>query len=223
MPGTLDKFTVIQRLADLDRRDPQRKVFGAKVHDYRLRPTVPISVIESFEKQYGISLPHDYRSFITEIGDGGAGPFYGLLPFGKDDTDCDWHSSSLVGDLSKPFPHTGAWNLPASFWSCLPDPSPDTPLEEEDRLMNAWDRELEAHYWNPTIMNGAIPICHQGCALRQWLVVHGEQTGFVWNDLRADSRGIAPVLDQSGNPVKFTDWYMEWLEDSLQKVGESQC
>ena len=49
--------------------------------------------------------------------------------------------------------------------------------------MEAWDRELEAHYWDPAIMNGAIPICHKGCALRQWLVIHGEQRGFVWDDL----------------------------------------
>jgi hypothetical protein len=64
-------------------------------------------------------------------------------------------------------------------------------------------------------MNGAILICHKGCALRQWLVINGEQRGFVWNDHRADNEGIAPVLDQTGNPITFADWYMEWL-DSLR-------
>ncbi len=66
--------------------------------------------------------------------------------------------------------------------------------------MEAWDREVEAHYWNPAIMDGAIPICHKGCALRQWLVIHGEQRGFVWDDLRVDNAGIAPVLGESGEP-----------------------
>jgi hypothetical protein len=80
---------------------------------------------------------------------------------------------------------------------------------------------LEVHYWNPAVMNGAIPICHLGCALRQWLVIHGEQPGFVWNDDRADDAGIAPLLDQAGNPVTFSDWYMGWLKDSLQRVGEA--
>ncbi len=144
MLEALDKSTVVQRLAYLDRRDPRRKIFGANGHDYKLRPTVPISVIESFEKQHGISLPANYRSFITEIGDGGAGPFYGLLPFGKDDDDHDWESGGLVGDVSKPFTHTGTWNLPESFWNGEPDPAPDTLREEEDRLWEAWDRELEA-------------------------------------------------------------------------------
>jgi hypothetical protein len=219
MPRTIDTLTVLQCLADLDRRDPRREVFGAGAHQYKLNPPLSISVVEAFEKQHGISLPEDYRSFITEIGNGGAGPFYGLFPFGMHDDGfdlCSWEGGGMIGDLSKPFPHVTAWNLPMSFWSGEPDPAPDTPLEEEDRLMEAWDRELEAHYWNPAIMNGAIPICHRGCALRQWLVVHGEQRGFVWNDLRVDNGGIATLLGKSDNPLTFTDWYMEWLEDSIR-------
>jgi hypothetical protein len=89
--------------------------------------------------------------------------------------------------------------------------------------MEAWDLELEAHYWNPAIMNGAIPICHQGCGLRQWLVINGEQKGFVWNDFRVDNAGIAPLLDESGKPMTFTDWYMGWLNDSLRKVRTLSC
>jgi len=83
---------------------------------------------------------------------------------------------------SRPFPHVIAWNLPESFWEQEPDPPPGLPVDEEDMLWEAGDEELEKHYWNPAIMNGAIPICHRGCALRQWLVVNGEQKGYVWND-----------------------------------------
>jgi hypothetical protein len=46
----------------------------------------------------------------------------------------------------KPFPHTTAWNLPDSFWGGEPNPPPGTPPEEEDGLLEAWDRELELHY-----------------------------------------------------------------------------
>ena len=61
-------------------------------------------------------------------------------------------------------------------------------------LVEAWDRVEEAQYWNPAIMDGAIPICHKGCALRQWLVIHGDQRGFVWDDNRVDNTGIAPFM-----------------------------
>ena len=218
MTRRIDRFAVLQRLAELDRKDRRRRVFGAASHQYKLNPPLPVSVIEAFEKQHGVSLPEDYRRFITEIGNGGAGPYYGVLPFGEDDVG-DWEAGGLVGDPSKSFPHTSGWNLPESFWVGEPNPAPDIPLDEEGRLMEAWDRELEAHYWNPAIMNGAIPICHKGCALRQWLVIHGDQRGFVWDDNRVDNAGIAPVLDESGVPQTFADWYMGWLDDSMMGVG----
>ncbi len=85
------------------------------------------------------------------------------------------------------------------------------PPEEEDRLWEAWDKVLEIRYWNPAIVDGAIPICHLRCALRQWLVIHGGQPGFVWNDFRADYRGLSPVLGGSGEAVSFTNWYMGWI------------
>src|SRR3954467_4442646 len=181
MPEPLDKQTGLRLLGDLDRRDPRRRAFGAGAHQYRLNPPLPASVIEAFEQRHGVSLPEDYRLFLTEIGDGGAGPYYGVFPFGKDDDDRDWEGGGLVGDPSKPFPHVAAWNVSESFWLGEPDPPDGTPPEEEDRLWEAWDKVLEERYWDPGIMNGAIPICHLGCALRQWLVIQGERRGFVWN------------------------------------------
>jgi hypothetical protein len=222
MTRPIDRFTILPRLDELDRKDRRRRVFGAASHQYKLNPPLSVSVLEQFEKLHGVWLPADYRFFITEIGNGGAGPFYGLFPFGRHDDGhglCDWEGGGLIGDPSKPFLHITAWNLPESFWKDAPNPLPDIPLEEEDRLMEAWDRKLEAHYWNPAIMDGAIPICHKGCALRQWLVIHGDQRGFVWDDNRVDNAGIAPVLDESGEPVTFADWYMGWLDDSIRGMG----
>jgi hypothetical protein len=66
--------------------------------------------------------------------------------------------------------------------------------------------EPEAHSWNPAIMDGAVPICHKGCARRPWLVIHGERRAFVWDSHRADNAGIAPVLGES---VTFADWSMD--------------
>ena len=223
MPTRLDRTTLLRRLADLDRRDRRRRGFGAASHGYKLNPPLPVSVIGAFEVRHGVSLPEDYRYFLTEIGDGGAGPYYGFLPFGKDDDDREWEGGELVGDPGKPFSHTTSWNLPDPFWDGEPDWTPDTPVEEQDRLMEAWDRELEQHYWNPAVMEGAIPICHKGCALRQWLVIHGERRGTVWDDHRADHAGLSPVLGESGEPLTFADWYMGWLEASLGEVGETPC
>jgi hypothetical protein len=222
MDRSIDKHTILRLHKELDQRDPERKVFGSSKHQYRLRPPLPHSEIDAFEKKHAIILPGDYRYFITEIGDGGAGPFYGLFPFGQHDrfhSYCRWEDGRLVGDFSKPFLHTTEWNLPDSFWESGPELAPDMPPGEQDRLMEAWDRKLVEHYWNPAIMNGALPICHLGCATRQWLVVNGEQKGFVWVDDRVDEAGIYPLRGGDGHQMTFSDWYMSWLESAFRECS----
>ncbi|MEZ6143365.1 MAG: SMI1/KNR4 family protein [Zavarzinella sp.] len=217
MATPFDKSTVTCMLADLKCKDPGFKVFGSTVHRYELNPPLPIQQIQEFEAKYGVKLPEDYREFITEIGNGGAGPYYGVFRFGEHDDFRDfqsWEGGYLVGDLSAEFQHQMEWNLPTSFWAKLPDPGPSTPIEEEDRMMEEWDKELNEHYWNPKIMNGAIPICHLGCAIRHWLVINGPQKGFVWADERVDDLGISPLRSDS-KQMTFSDWYMSWLRSPL--------
>jgi hypothetical protein len=224
MFGRFDRRDIVALLNELDRWDPKRKLFGSNGHQYKLRPPLPGSVIEAFERQYGVALPQDYRYFITVIGDGGAGPFYGVFPFGQHDDChdyCAWDRGHLVGDFSKPFPHVTDWNLPASFWDNEPDLSPETPVEVQDKLMEAWDKELEEKYWNPSLVNGAIPICHLGCAQRHWLVINGEQRGYVWDDDRSDNKGLHPVRDEPGSQMTFSDWYMSWLYQASRTVGST--
>ncbi len=66
MREILDRRNVLQRLAELDRQDRQRRVFGASSHQYRMNPPLPVSVIEVFEERHGVTLPADYRLFMTQ-------------------------------------------------------------------------------------------------------------------------------------------------------------
>ena len=83
MDLSFNRNAIVHRLNELDRLDGARKVFGSAVHQYRLQPPLSISVIETLEEHNKVALPGDYRYFITEIGNGGAGPYYGLFSFGK--------------------------------------------------------------------------------------------------------------------------------------------
>jgi hypothetical protein len=76
MSKTLDKSIIVHRLAQATQRDRNWKVFVPLGHHYRLNPTLAVSLVEAFEKHHGVSLPVGYRHFITEIGNGGAGPHY---------------------------------------------------------------------------------------------------------------------------------------------------
>jgi hypothetical protein len=218
-PGNLpslpfEKAAILDTLQLLQRKDRHRRTFGSVLHNYKLNPPLPVEEVEAFETKYSITLPEDYRYFITQVGNGGAGPFYGVFPlegwaFNPVTHKFDEPGWQITDEIGRPFVHTDAWNLPKSFWEKRPDPPPGTSLEEEDRLWESWDqaeREAYAH-----VMDGAIPICHRGCGLSQWLVVNGEQKGYVWNDNTADQAGIAPLRDAQGRQVTFTDWYLDWL------------
>ncbi|MGB1284546.1 MAG: hypothetical protein ACPG44_08790 [Polaribacter sp.] len=58
-------------------------------------------------------------------------------------------------------------------------------------------------------------IADYGCALRYYLVVSGKEKGTIWLDQRADHDGITPVLNHKKEPITFTDWYINWLDESL--------
>jgi hypothetical protein len=218
-PQTLDAARIREALEQLAKRDKKLKVFGAASHGYRLNPPVAARQLSAFEKKIGVSLPDEYRTFITTVSNGGAGPAHGLFKLGEHDDGnrhCKW-KRWLVGDVARPFPHRRSWNLPKAFWAREPRPAEELSEAQQDRLWEAWDAKLAKEYYDPRFMNGAIPICHLGCALRQWLVVTGPERGMVWCDDRADKKGVYPLRDARGRNVSFGSWYMSWLRDSMAK------
>jgi hypothetical protein len=60
--------------------DQRRVVFGSGKHDYSFAPVLGAEQVLAFEQRHSIVLPAEYRAFITQVGNGGAGPFYGVLP-----------------------------------------------------------------------------------------------------------------------------------------------
>ena len=59
--------------------DADLKQFGAKNHKYQWNPPAVLADVEAFEREIGVTLPEGYRDFLLQVGDGGAGPFYGLF------------------------------------------------------------------------------------------------------------------------------------------------
>lgn len=216
---------IFDKLSQLIARDKKYKVFGSCSHRYVLSAPLSEADVHGFEEKYRFALPDQYRRFVTGVGNGGAGPFYGLFPLGKNDAGhglASWDEGGLVGKPALPFLHSEAWNLSPDFWAGEPQPAAGISEEDQDRLWAAWDERLEAEYWNPKVMDGAIPICHEGCALRIWLVVTGPLAGNVWRDMRTDGAGIAPLLDGDGMPLRFLEWYLHWLDTSLLELGATK-
>lgn len=219
----LDSTRILEKLDTLGRLDGDREIFGASFHDYQLSPCLGKTDINSVEEKYHVQLPVDYRQFLLEVGNGGAGPYYGVFRLGEQDDGWGfrpWEGGLLMGDPAVPFPYQDNWNLPDTFWSADPQNKEWASDKDADEAYDSWDKSLAKVYWAPAVMNGAIPICHCGCALRQWLVVTGPERGTVWQDDRADMNGVYPLRTKDGERSSFSSWYLTWLEDSIHSLEE---
>jgi hypothetical protein len=114
-----------------------------------------------------VRLPDSYRDFLLKVGDGGAGPGYGLYRLDgtlmRQPRLDDWHR--LDGFLTTPFPHRAYWN----------DNSDD--------------------YASPWHAAGALPIGTLGCTMDMILVITGPARGQVWMDDRGADGGLIPDSD----------------------------
>jgi hypothetical protein len=214
MPA-FDSSHVRQALSRL--RETRARILGADAHGFRLNPPLSESEVLTFEQSLAIMLPSDYRAFLTSVGNGGAGPFYGLFPLGTVDGCFDlrkWEENDgVVGLISQPFLLEREWNDLSTF---PPQRLLDEDPKEYEKRIDAFDQ----FYWSCSRMNGAIPICHQGCGLRLWLIVRGAEAGYVWEDRRADQAGLKPVRGRDGKPLTFIAWYQQWLENCLENASE---
>lgn len=59
-----------------------RSIFGASGHGFELNGPISERELVGWERGHGIELPADYRAYLSELGNGGAGPYYGSFPLG---------------------------------------------------------------------------------------------------------------------------------------------
>ncbi len=172
-------------------------------HRYKMEAPIDEAELAEFESRYGINLPKDYRAFLTELGNGGAGPYYGIYPLAE--LEEDQVPLEVLNALKKPFRLSGPWNG-----------GRDVPQPANDRY------SPDASYYGDDIMQGALPIATQGCALDYWMVVTGDNPGEIWLDSRTDGEGIAPVTTAQGLRLTFGPWYMLWLCEAVEKWGQRE-
>ncbi|GCE09510.1 SMI1/KNR4 family protein [Dictyobacter aurantiacus] len=191
MAHSLDRLGLIkEKLKYLKQRDTRFQTFGASEHMYESRPPLTPNEVSAFEQKHSIMLPEDYRNFLLYIGNGGAGPYYGLFSVHM----YNWELATVQNNfLTLPFPHQAAWQ-----------PNSDT----IDKEALDEDHTYFGNYW----VQGSMRICHFGCGVYMLLVVTGSERGHIWFDDRTSDYGIYPT----GN--NFLTWYETWLEDSLRDI-----
>ncbi len=197
-------------LARIAAADPGREVFAAFRHGYELNPPVDAATLARAEQAIGARLPEEYRWFVTEVGDGGAGPYYGVLPLGAALSRLE----TALGSLDS-LGHDCPLESDVDFGELIGQPDDwDEHLArlESDPSYEARFGELSQKYSDVPWLHGRLPIVDYGCGAWFSLVVRGPRRGTVWLDSSDDSTGLYCL------EVDFMTLYRRWLDDALAEA-----
>lgn len=180
--------------------DKDFQVFGAQKHQYRLNPVVSPAQIKAFEQKYHVQLPEEYVFFLTHVGNGGAGPYYGLYSLEQvavyteklqDYTEEDRENCPAVIDKS----------LTKESWAELTaDEEEETAGEKADA---AWEETMRR------LCSGVLVIGTQGCTYDHLLMWKGSEKGKIviidWN--------LEPEAPPFLTGLSFLTWYESFFRE----------
>lgn len=182
--------------------DKKYEWFGASTHKYKLNPPISVSFVRNIEEKYGFTFPEDYFQFITEVGDGGAGPDYGIQSFTKLLTEG-------TDSYSKRYWEEYRYSLAKTF---APRPMLAEEVEEfAIATKEAYERNPN-HYFiceedDETKFcdtSGFFTLGTHGCQWDFGLIITGEKRGQVFD---TDNEGAYGFVADS-----FTEFYQKWLD-----------
>ncbi len=137
------------KLAEVRRRG--LTCFGSERHQFRWNAPLTEAEVAAFETEHAIELPEGYRRFLLEAGNGGAGPYYGIVPL------ADWN-----------------WTVDSDLANYLARPSvlrPNLPPTDD------WEAALGCDWGE--FFQGTMTIVECGCTMYLNLVVSGPHRGRV--------------------------------------------
>jgi hypothetical protein len=197
-------------LTDLQQKPHSlNQIWGAAAHRFVPNPPISRERVSELELGHGIELPADYRAYLTELGNGGAGPWQGLLPLEEAIRE------SVVGCpdcLSQPFRHGQAFvdrDGRHHRWFQFRDPRARgyVVVPPEEAVSPGFMRgSLVIAYGKPTARG----------ATAYRLVLGGPEAGRIWRDDRARSGSVGPCEGGLHGLAEadFRDWFLTWLDDS---------
>ena len=208
----------IDRLRD---NDTELTVFGSATHKYLFNSVLTIEQIEQFQADNNVELPKGFVSFLTLIGNGGAGPFYGVHSL--EESRINFYDNSDKAnhqyfDLSKAFPHTKGWNVEKEL---------EELYEKIEEANEAGDVELEEELFEQKWEMiggkehdfGRLNTTDYGCGIQISLIVNGQEKGNMWTDDRTNDAGLYPTTELGNkDKINFLDWYELWLDNSLTEI-----
>ena len=223
--------SVLQKARYWDMNFP---LFGSNLHAHLFRPPLPERELDAWEELMELRLPADYRTYLTQLGNGGAGPAYGLMPFEfplqetlrEVTVFSDSHAArfeALVRQWYETFHQD--WDERYELY-CAQTPE-GARLSYED-----WDeaqgRYMEEHLERPLFENGQLLIANQGCSVDIYLLLNGFHRGDC-HEGNQEYDYSYPLWYQSKGPYAPITWsqyqsfftpFSDYLMDYVERVEE---
>ncbi len=181
-----DLRTTVVPLGDREVIGYSCRIHGAAVHRYELAAPADPDALAAFEHRLGVGLPVDYREWITQVGDGGAGPMLGLLPLAQEAEDA-------VIDYAADFPFTAEQPCP--------------PAAEDAEFQ--WSENMGR------IHRGVTVLANEGCGMYNLLILRGPAAGQVWWHSSEHAAALPILHPDTRRPLTFLGWYELWLARAL--------
>lgn len=193
---------ILKLLEQAKAKGPDFERFGADSHQYQLAAPASEEQILKFEEQQGIRLPEEYRDFLLHVGNGGAGPYYGLDGIRDLGDDLhDSHGARIYRVQEEPVIYP---KMSDEEWNRMTAP--------ESRQGDSMGKGGEVH---PYV--GVLPIGSQGCTLMTGLMLAGPYQGqVVYYD--EDYCGPPFFVREKG----FLSWYERWLREVIAGYSDEE-
>ncbi|MDE7400196.1 MAG: SMI1/KNR4 family protein [Oscillospiraceae bacterium] len=188
----MDFVTEVKSLAVKAReRDTKFHRFGALGHRYEFNPPILIDKVHEFEAASGLTLPEAYVLYLTQIGNGGAGPDYGLFPLEKIKAIYDPNEEIFLDKKDYD--------------------------EEWVEICRAYDESLEnddGEYLRieSRAFNGSVIIGTPGCTMYTILMCKGENYGKIGV---IDSDMVEEYVPQISDKT-FEEWILEYFRKAAE-------
>ena len=196
----------VERILEQARRiDPRLEMFGASNHQYRLGLPVDLTFVRSIEEEYHFQFPEDYVQFITEVGDGGAGPGYGLYPFGYYSTEAESTKETKTREI-----YLHGLGRELQLLPVDPEWLENFCISKEDYKKNPekyFQGSRGSFNWHNDVLYGPYGFFHlgtYGCWRDFGLITAGERRGQVFIH---DTEGAFELEASS-----FQAFYQDWLD-----------
>lgn len=169
--------------------------FACWSHAHLFNPVLPLEELAAWEELAKVTLPEDYRTYLTQLGNGGAGPAYGLFPLrlALDTNFTPYFSSPCIysDDQEEAFQTVisrfARWDNYDDDWDLYLEYFPNTPVWKDKRWQRAhfheWDNELanalDEKVIFPMLAYGQYKIANEGCSGDIYIILNGSHRGYI--------------------------------------------